>query len=216
MADTFKGIITADGKKRQLPYGNVLDKPVANKELDTEGAFADAKAVGDKFKKVKAETDSLKEELGDLDSDINPLIWIDGFMLQDGKAVATDGRSVSDFCLCPAETQVEYISETANQYVQGIVFYDKYKTPIIGYANNGKDGESCIVTSPKDTYYLRLSVTNSNLNKSYFKCSKPVVKIFIEENSNRQITAQDTDFTEIEVTNYMLICNVIKNKSYSK
>ena len=66
MADTFKGIITADGKKRQLPYGNVLDKPVANKELDTEGAFADAKVVGDKFKEVKVETASLKEDLGDL------------------------------------------------------------------------------------------------------------------------------------------------------
>ena len=164
---------------------------------------------------LKEETGSLKEDLGDLDGDINPLIWIDGFMLQDGKVVSTDGRSVSDFCLCPAETQVEYISETANQYVQGIVFYDKYKTPIIGYYNNGKDGEPCTVASPKDTYYLRLSVTNSNLNKSYFKCSKPVVKNFIEKNSNRQITAQDTDFAEIEVTNYMLICDIIKNKAYS-
>lgn len=40
----------------------------------------------------------------------------------------------------------------------------------------------------------RLSVTNSNIDKAYFKSSKPVVKSFIEENSNRQITAQDTDF----------------------
>lgn len=158
---------------------------------------------------------SLKKETGSLKEDVNPLTWNDGFMLQDGKAVATDGRSVSDFCLCPAETQVEYISETANQYVQGIVFYDKYKTPIIGYSNNGKDGEPCTVTSSKDTYYLRLSVTNSNIDKAYFKSSKPVVKKFIEENSNRQITAQDTDFTEIEVTNYMLICDIIKNKAYS-
>lgn len=163
---------------------------------------------------LKAETNSLKEDIGSFEHDINPLTWNDGFMLQDGKAVAADGRSVSDFCLCPAETQVEYISETANQYVQGIVFYDKYKTPIIGYSNNGKDGEQCAVTSPKDTYYLRLSVTNSNIDKAYFKSSKPVVKSFIEENSNRQITAQDTDFTEIEVTNYMLICDIIKNKAY--
>ena len=163
---------------------------------------------------LKEETGSLKEDIGNIVNDVNPLTWNDGFMLQDGKAVAADGRSVSDFCLCPAETQVEYISETANQYVQGIVFYDKYKTPIIGYSNNGKDGEPCTVTSPKDTYYLRLSVTNSNIDKAYFKSSKPVVKIFIEENSNRQITAQDTDFTEIEVTNYMLICDIIKNKAY--
>lgn len=65
MADTFKGIITADGKKRQLPYRNVIETPVANKTLDIEGAFADAKVVGNKFKKVKAETDSLKEDLCD-------------------------------------------------------------------------------------------------------------------------------------------------------
>lgn len=63
MADTFKGIITADGKKRQLPYGSVLDKPVSDETLSIQGAFADSKAVGDKFKEVKAETVSLKEDI---------------------------------------------------------------------------------------------------------------------------------------------------------
>ena len=135
-------------------------------------------------------------------------------MLQNGKAVAIDGRSVSDFCLCPSESQIEYVSETENPYVQGISFYDKYKTPIIGYANNCKDGEPCTVTSPKDAYYLRLSVVNSNIDKAYFKNSIPTVKSFIERNSQRLITAQDTDFTEIDITNYMLICDIIKNKAY--
>ncbi len=65
MADTFKGIITADGKRRQLPYGNVLETPVSDATLSVEGAFADSKAVGDKFKEVKAETSSLKEDLVD-------------------------------------------------------------------------------------------------------------------------------------------------------
>ena len=68
MADTFKGIITADGKKRQLPYGSVLDKPVSDETLSIQGAFADAKVVGNNFKKVNAETDSLKEDLGDLEN----------------------------------------------------------------------------------------------------------------------------------------------------
>lgn len=63
MADTFKGIITADGKKRQLPYGSVLETPVSDKTLSADGAFADAKVTGDKFKEVNAETDSLKEDL---------------------------------------------------------------------------------------------------------------------------------------------------------
>lgn len=63
MADTFKGIITADGKKRQLPYGNVLETPVSDKTLSVEGEFADAKIVGDKFAKVNETTDSLKEDI---------------------------------------------------------------------------------------------------------------------------------------------------------
>lgn len=63
MADTFKGIITADGKKRQLPYNAVVETPVSDETLSIQGAFADSKVVGDKFKKVKTETDSLKEDL---------------------------------------------------------------------------------------------------------------------------------------------------------
>lgn len=66
MADTFKGIITADGKKRQLPYENVLKTPVSDETLSIQGAFADAKAAGDKFKEAKVETDSLKEDLADV------------------------------------------------------------------------------------------------------------------------------------------------------
>lgn len=59
MADTFKGVITADGKKRQLPYNAVFGTPVSDPTLSLEGAFADSKAVGDKFKEVK-------EDIGDL------------------------------------------------------------------------------------------------------------------------------------------------------
>ncbi len=63
MTDTFKGIITADGKKRQLPYENVLNKPVSDETLSIKGAFADSKAVGDKFAKVDSETASIKEDI---------------------------------------------------------------------------------------------------------------------------------------------------------
>lgn len=66
MADTFKGIITADGKKRQLPYSAVWETPVSDETLSIQGAFADAKVVGDKFKKTKVKTDSLKEDIGDI------------------------------------------------------------------------------------------------------------------------------------------------------
>lgn len=63
MADTFKGIITADGKKRQLPYGSVLETPASDKTLSVQGGFADSKIVGDKFAKVDEVTNSLKEDL---------------------------------------------------------------------------------------------------------------------------------------------------------
>ena len=53
MADTFKGIITADGKKRQLPYESVLETPVSDETLSIQGGFADAKVVGNNFKKSK-------------------------------------------------------------------------------------------------------------------------------------------------------------------
>ena len=73
MADTFKGIITADGKKRQLPYRNVIETPVSDETLSIQGAFADSKAVGDKFKEVKEETNSLKEETNSLKEETNSL-----------------------------------------------------------------------------------------------------------------------------------------------
>lgn len=62
MADTFKGIITADGKKRQLPYGSILELPVSDTTLSMQGGFADSRVVGDKFEEVKTETSSLKED----------------------------------------------------------------------------------------------------------------------------------------------------------
>lgn len=46
-----------------MPYGSVLETPVSDETLSIQGAFADAKVVGDNFKKTNAETDSLKEDL---------------------------------------------------------------------------------------------------------------------------------------------------------
>lgn len=62
MADTFKGIVTADGKKRQLPYRNILDIPISDPSLTVDGGFADAAAVGKKIKKTDDDVASLKED----------------------------------------------------------------------------------------------------------------------------------------------------------
>ena len=67
MADTFKGIVTADGKKRQLPYGSILDLPSSDPSLTVEGGFADAAVVGKKNKKTDEAIASLKEDLDESD-----------------------------------------------------------------------------------------------------------------------------------------------------
>lgn len=62
MAESILKIHTQNG---DIPVGypGLADKPISDKTLSEEGAFADSKAVGDKFKEVKTETDSLKEDL---------------------------------------------------------------------------------------------------------------------------------------------------------
>lgn len=62
MAESILKIHTQNG---DIPVGypGLADKPIADKTLSVEGAFADSKVVGDKFKEVKTETDSLKEDL---------------------------------------------------------------------------------------------------------------------------------------------------------
>ena len=62
MAESILKIHTQNG---DIPVGypGLANKPIADKTLSVEGAFADSKVVGDRFKEVNAETDSLKEDL---------------------------------------------------------------------------------------------------------------------------------------------------------
>lgn len=62
MAESILKIHTQNGDV-PVGYPGLADKPISDKTLSKEGAFADSKAVGDKFKEVKAETNSLKEDL---------------------------------------------------------------------------------------------------------------------------------------------------------
>lgn len=62
MAGSILKIHTQNGDI-PIGYPGLADKPVSDKTLSVDGAFADAKVVGDNFKKTKAETDSLKEDL---------------------------------------------------------------------------------------------------------------------------------------------------------
>ena len=59
MADTFKGIITADGKKRTFAREGITPEYVSDKTLSVDGGFADAKATGDAVKSLKEDIDNL-------------------------------------------------------------------------------------------------------------------------------------------------------------
>ena len=62
MADSILKIRTQDGDK-PIGYPGLADKPIADKTLEIEGAFADSKEVGERFAKVNETTDSLKEDI---------------------------------------------------------------------------------------------------------------------------------------------------------
>lgn len=133
MADTFKGIITADGKKRQLPYNAVFGTPASDPTLSLEGAFADSKAVGDKFKETKAETDSLKEDLVDLDCAVfnvktgSDLTWIIGGIAK------TDGRPVTTI-----DTRIRTLRFMANG--GSVKPSNEYMIAVAVYSSDGWDG----------------------------------------------------------------------------
>jgi len=138
MADSILKIRTQDGDK-PIGYPGLADKPVANKTLDIEGAFADAKVVGDKFKEVKAETDSLKEGMGDL-SVGNYIISLD---YHSGKINLSTGEEVAPY-------DTARISEKLN--------FDNYESVIVG-TTASKDSD----------YWLYISVFEFDSSGKYIK-----------------------------------------------
>lgn len=53
MANTFKGIVTSDGKRRQMLYSYLLGIPESDTSLEISGGFADAKVVGDQLERIR-------------------------------------------------------------------------------------------------------------------------------------------------------------------
>lgn len=165
MADTFKGIITADGKKRQLPYNAVVETPVSDTTLSLEGAFADSKAVGDKFRKAKAETDLLKEDLNSLDSRMVPVVkytnWFDhtaevtrGYFLNytNGNPVPNANYGYSDYY--PIKKDTDYYANGFGNGAQ-FCFYDLSEKIISGVL---LDNGSGTFRTPTNCAYIRYSV----------------------------------------------------------
>lgn len=159
MADTFRGIITADGKKRQLPYRNVLETPISDETLSIQGGFADSKTVGDKFAKVDSETASLKEDLTKdherLFNESENLIDNDN-MVSGFYTVSTDMPTIVDnsglkCILVEIDGNTEY---TISSMSYSSSFYDKGKNKI---SSLPKSNDAVTFTSPVNAKYISVS-----------------------------------------------------------
>nr|DAL04379.1 MAG TPA: hypothetical protein [Caudoviricetes sp.] len=160
MADTFKGIITADGKKRQLPYENVLKTPISDETLSIQGGFADAKVVGDKFKAVKVETDSLKEDLEKLDDFISQteLEVINGEYLSfEGVITQNNGFGRTNYIPCDGYSGIKVYTPIETSLCG---FFDADKNFIKQFT--AKNGTHNVIVPYNACYYM-LSNNKENI-----------------------------------------------------
>ena len=165
MADTFKGIITADGKKRQLPYSAVLETPVSDSTLSKEGGFADSKAVGDKFAKVDSETASLREDLSDemycsryMLTATDYLSIASKYISVNGSVADSENHAVSDYILVLKDDVITYELRGSSDSVALVYRYDLNKSPVVNVAVgvNATTTVSGTYTMPSDGY-VRIS-----------------------------------------------------------
>lgn len=184
MADVFKGIITADGKKRQLPYGAVLETPISDETLSIQGAFADAKVVGDKFKEAKAETDSLKEDLSDVNNSISTTAdayTIASAYMESGtidKITGVDGESNNtirskDFVDISSTKSFSFSGIAANAYYVRIVYYDSRKAFLISTDGIKANEEAVKFIKPNKAKYMRIVIVYISLDSIDY--IKPVI-----------------------------------------
>lgn len=193
MADTFKGIITADGKKRQLPYGNVLETPVSDATLSMDGAFADAKVVGDKFKEVKAETDSLKEDLVNIDKSIYRKKTL--YNHDNVSSYATGFKADTTLYILTTNSLIN--EESIPCYVPKGSIITRFFNPIIPTSETAKI----------DIYFLKRS------GKLTFEIVRKITDI---PNGKVYIKADDDYFIGIKPSvDYSLQCNRIKKSNES-
>lgn len=199
MADTFKGIITADGKKRQLPYGSVLETPVSDATLSMDGAFADAKVVGDKFKEVKAETASLKEDLDYIVRGNRPFAIVkDEYIDINGEIRKTDQKwDRTDYI--EINNNLVIISKSSSVYN---CFFDSTKSFVSNFPLS--NGENKIIV-PHNAKYIICSNTSDAISELIVK-SDIVVRITDLEN--------DTEAHEIALKSRKNIIGTIPNKFY--
>lgn len=122
--------------------------------LSVSGKAADAKMTGDK--------------IGELKEDLAQLGTIVGYTFQNGYYTTnnqfviddTGRRSVTGYLFCKGGSTVEVMGDTANQYVNVVVFFDESKTPISGVGNIGARNEYHTVNIPQGSVYIRVVKDN--------------------------------------------------------
>lgn len=125
MAESILKIHTQNG---DIPVGypGLANKPIADKTLSVEGAFADSKAVGDKFKQVKAETDSLKEDLS------NKITKFYASSQGETHLADSDNGKIMDMMLYGKSEQKQYSGKNlftfsnGSRDINGVIFEAKY------------------------------------------------------------------------------------------
>lgn len=121
MADTFKGIITADGKKRTFAREGITPEYASDKTLSVDGGFADAKVTGDVVK-------SLKEDL------VN---------LENGTCILKGEFDVGNIKGTTGEYERDYIYQVSNKhpisYDTNLILYikDGFQVAFSWYDNDG-------------------------------------------------------------------------------
>lgn len=121
MADTFKGIITADGKKRTFAREGITPEYASDKTLSVDGGFADAKVTGDVVK-------SLKENL------VN---------LENGTCILKGEFDVGNIKGTTGEYERNYIYQVSNKhpisYDTNLILYikDGFQVAFSWYDNDG-------------------------------------------------------------------------------
>ena len=121
MADTFKGIITADGKKRTFAREGITPEYASDKTLSVDGGFADAKVTGDVVK-------SLKEDL---------------VSLENGTCILKGEFDVGNIKGTTGEYERDYIYQVSNKhpisYDTNLILYikDGFQVAFSWYDNDG-------------------------------------------------------------------------------
>ena len=187
-----------------IGYPGLADKPIADKTLSEEGAFADSKAVGDKFKEVKTETDSLKGDLATLDDEVDEITIITrGINLFDKDTITPNKNVNINGCIedsslynvsAPIEVEVgetytqlkciDGIKYSLNQYIG---FLDANECPI--GATTSEPWYKCVIPDgckyviiatdePDTTMFVKGDLKPDGLSPyDYIPYHKPIVKV---------------------------------------